>query len=160
MDLLENQDKKYLHDDNQLLVLFKMHNFEQGIIYLCENKKQLNDQLLHYYMSKEEKMNENIKKMLKICENQKEGDLWIQTLKYILKKHMTTENDMTTYIQKVMKHISEIDDLSPLMVLNIIQSIYKENKEKGDQRGTNMIKFQHVKEYFINKMQASLNEME
>ncbi len=28
MNLLENTDKKYLHDDSQLLVLFKMHNFE------------------------------------------------------------------------------------------------------------------------------------
>jgi len=36
MDLLRNPENDKKYDKNHLLVLFKMYNFEPGIIFLCE----------------------------------------------------------------------------------------------------------------------------
>jgi len=51
MALLKNPDNSAKYDQNHLLVLFKMYNFDPGIIYLCE-KLSLREELLNFYINK------------------------------------------------------------------------------------------------------------
>lgn len=53
MDILEElykQENEKKFDKNHLLVLFKMYNFERGIIFLCE-KMNLLEELINYYIT-------------------------------------------------------------------------------------------------------------
>jgi hypothetical protein len=49
MDNLESQERKY--DRNHLLVLFKMYEFDQGIVFLCR-VLEMRDDLLNFYISR------------------------------------------------------------------------------------------------------------
>ena len=49
MENLKEKDRKF--DKNHLLVLFKMYEFDQGIIYLCL-LLDMRDDLLNFYISK------------------------------------------------------------------------------------------------------------
>ena len=49
MENLESQERKY--DRNHLLVLFKMYEFDQGIVYLCR-VLEMRDDLLNFYISR------------------------------------------------------------------------------------------------------------
>ena len=79
MDVLRNSEKKY--DHNHLLVIFKMYDFDQGIVYLC-GLLGMRDDLLNFYINKK-KDNE----ILDLCTTygHEESNLWIQALKYFAK---------------------------------------------------------------------------
>lgn len=49
MEVLKGPEKKY--DHNHLLVIFKMYEFDQGIIYLC-GLLGMRDDLLNFYISR------------------------------------------------------------------------------------------------------------
>jgi len=51
MKLLKNQNFNGKYDKSQVLMLFKMNNFDEGIIYLCEDLL-LQEELLHFYIEK------------------------------------------------------------------------------------------------------------
>lgn len=59
MDNLESQDRKY--DKNHLLVLFKMNEFDQGIVYLCK-VLEMRDDLLNFYINRK-----NDKEIIELC---------------------------------------------------------------------------------------------
>jgi hypothetical protein len=51
MDLLKDQSRDDKYDKSQVLMLFKMYKFDDGIIFLCR-KLQLNEELLHFFIEK------------------------------------------------------------------------------------------------------------
>lgn len=161
MDLL----KKNYHFDqsnqlmvqhyNQLMVLFKMHNFEKGIIYLLK-KTGKSHELLQYYMSNP--IPKNKEKMLKVCQQRQEGDLYIQTFKFLLTSYCTAERDQESHhrlIEEAMKQLVHLNDPSPLMLLNIIQKVYEEKKPIKRR-----LVFKDVKTYFKKKTEDVLKSIE
>ena len=129
MDVLGSQDKKY--DHNHLLVLFKMYEFDQGIIYLCD-QLNMRDDLLNFYISR--KKDDEI---LHLCTTygQLETNLWIQALKYFAKP----DNKREDQIPKILKQLEEIHTLSPLLILSIL------SKNKN-------IEYKFVKDFFLSKL--------
>jgi hypothetical protein len=71
-------------------VLFKMHKFEPGIIYLCD-KGRRGDELLHYFMSNPSR--HNMSRMLEECQKKGSGDLYIQTVKFLLNTYCTAHEN-------------------------------------------------------------------
>jgi hypothetical protein len=59
MDNLESQERKY--DKNHLLVLFKMYEFDQGIVFLCR-MLEMRDDLLNFYINRK-----NDKEIIEMC---------------------------------------------------------------------------------------------
>lgn len=60
MDNLSSDDRKC--DKNHLLVLFKMYDFDQGIVFLCRNLN-MRDDLLNFYISRK-----NDDEILDLCQ--------------------------------------------------------------------------------------------
>jgi hypothetical protein len=79
LEQLQNTSKK--PDNNVLLSLFKMYDFDEGIVTLC---RQLNmrEDLLNFYISRNR--DEDI---IKLCKEHgvDEVNLWIHALKYFVK---------------------------------------------------------------------------
>ena len=53
MKLAKYNERKY--DKSHLLVLFKMYNFEPGIVYVCEEMK-LSEELLNFYITRKKEI--------------------------------------------------------------------------------------------------------
>lgn len=54
-----------------------------------------------------------------------------------------------------MGQLALLDDPSPLMLLNIIQKVYEDKKEKVRQK----VRYKDVKEYFIKKTKDILKDI-
>ena len=82
LDLLKDPENEKKYDKSHMLILFKMYNFDQGIVYICE-KMQLREELLHFYMKKRD-----MGKIIELCKKhgENESNLWIQALKYFIKQ--------------------------------------------------------------------------
>lgn len=129
MDNLESQDRKY--DKNHLLVLFKMNEFDQGIVYLCK-VLEMRDDLLNFYINRK-----NDKEIIELCKQYgaEQVNLWIHALKYFAKP----ENKRETLIPEMLKYLEQIHTLSPLLILSIL------SKNKN-------IEYRYVKDFFLNKL--------
>lgn len=132
MQMLKNQDYKDKYDKNHLLVLFKMYNFSQGIIHLCE-ELNLREELLNYYISTKDANN-----ITQLCQKygETETNLWVQALKYFSKQ----ENQAKDKLEETLEQISQIPSFSPLLVLNILA------KDKN-------IEFKLIKKFFQKKLE-------
>lgn len=76
---LTQENKKY--DSNHLLALFKMYDFDEGVVTLCK-KLGMRDDLLNFYISKNRDAD-----IIELCKihGEEEVDLWIHALKYFVK---------------------------------------------------------------------------
>lgn len=139
MSLLQEPQYESKYDKNHILVLFKMFNFEPGIIYLCD-KMQLREELLQYYC--EAKDDNGI---INLCKKygETEVNLWVQALKYFAK----AENNKTDKIPEILDLVEKIDVLSPLLVLNILS---REGK----------VKLKAFKKYYSSKMKALVTQID
>ena len=79
LDILIQENRKY--DSNHLLALFKMYDFDEGVVTLCK-KLGMRDDLLNFYISKNRDGD-----ILELCKmhGAEEVDLWIHALKYFVK---------------------------------------------------------------------------
>ena len=128
IDQINNTTKKA--DNNVLLSLFKMYDFDEGIINLCR-KLNMREDLLNFYIS-----HNRDKEIIELCKEHgnDEINLWIHALKYFVKPELRKEH----YIPEILNELSKIDNLSPLPVLNIL------SKSKN-------IEYQHIKTFFLQK---------
>lgn len=128
IDQINNTTKK--PDNNVLLSLFKMYDFDEGIINLCR-KLGMRDDLLNFYISRNR--DEDI---IALCKEHGEDEvnLWIHALKYFVK----LEDQKEDFIPAILDELSKIPNLSPLPVLNIL------SKSKN-------IPYEHIKSFFLQK---------
>ena len=110
LNLIMNVQYKY--EDEYALVLCKLHNFQEGIIYLYE-KLQLYQEIVEYYME-----HNKYSDIISTCKQfgNKEPNLWIQSLNYFAIK---TE-DCTNEISEILTNIDRSNLLPPLMVIQIL----------------------------------------
>ena len=92
----------------------------------------MREELLNFYISL--KQNDQI---INLCTEygREETNLWIQALKYFAKP----ENGAENYIERVLVLVSSLENLSPLLILNIL------SKNKN-------VNFKLVKNYFTTKI--------
>ena len=85
LENLSHENKK--HDNNHLLALFKMYDFDEGVVTLCK-KLGMRDDLLNFYISKNRD-----KDILELCKlhGGEEVNLWIHALKYFVKPESKKE---------------------------------------------------------------------
>lgn len=104
-----------VYDKNFLLMLFKTHNYTQGIIALSEIM-QLRQELLTIYME-----THNKDKIISICSNFAGGDssYWIQALNYFINSSL---DDKYEYIQKILDKVIESEIISPIAILDILKN--------------------------------------
>ena len=128
MDQINNTSKK--PDNNVLLSLFKMYDFDEGIVSLCR-KLGMREDLLNFFIARNRD-----KDIIQLCKEHgsDEVNLWIHALKYFVKPELRKEH----YIPQILEELSRIPNLSPLPVLNII------SKSKN-------IEYQHIKNFFLQK---------
>lgn len=100
----------------------------------------MREELLNFYISIKENS-----QIIQLCKEhgKKESNLWIQALKYFAKP----ENEAEHMINEVLREISELQNLSPLLILNILA------KNKN-------VNFQLVKQYFIDKIGKDRKQIE
>jgi hypothetical protein len=110
LNILVRENKKY--DSNHLLALFKMYDFDEGVIALCK-KLGMRDDLLNFYISKDRD-----KDVLELCRvhGREEVDLWMHALKYFVKP----ENKKEFNLPSILEELSKIPNLSPLPILSIL----------------------------------------
>jgi len=79
IDQINNSTKK--SDNNVLLSLFKMYDFDEGIVNLCK-KLGMRDDLLNFYIARNRD-----KDIIDLCKEHgnHEVNLWIHALKYFVK---------------------------------------------------------------------------
>lgn len=106
----------------------------------CCERLDLKQELLSYYIQKKD-----VNKVLTICEKYSSqsnesslGDLWIQALTFF---RDLESPDSEEYLQKALAFIGEKNILSPLLVLEIIQT--KKN-----------LKFKVMKKYLLERLSA------
>jgi len=145
MTILSNTSYESKYDEKHVLLLFKIFNFAQGIVHICE-KLKLREELLDYYIENEDDQN-----VIDFC--RKHGaivmNLWVQALCYFAtptEKDIGTDNkSKRARIPEILEYIKDIDPLSPLLVLNICA------KEKN-------VSLDLIKGYFKKKIDD--NELE
>ena len=73
LEKMQEPDMQKKYDKHQLLILFKMYNFEQGVSFLLENL-DLHEELLFFYIDKK-----NPEKILYVCKKYGiiESNLWL-----------------------------------------------------------------------------------
>lgn len=128
------KDKKYQNkiDKNYVLMLFKMHNFTNGIVTLSVIM-ELRQELLAIYME-----NHNYDKIINICENYGRGEnnFWIQALNYFIN---IEGEQIENYIKIILNKVTENELLSPILVLEIL-------KKKPN------MKYETVKNFIISSL--------
>ncbi len=102
----------------QLLALFKTYQFQKGVVYLCKELKHHHELLQFYIELKDDEEIINLAKT--IWEKEKDIGLWIQALKYFVDSADQGENHKR--IKQILDYITEVDELSPLLVLNLLSS--------------------------------------
>jgi len=107
LDLLTNTQSKY--DDDYALILCKLHDFRDGLLFLYE-KLQLFHEIIEYYMENDEYDN-----ILKACKRygDKEPNLWVEALSYFASK----DKDYPKEIIEVLTNIDRENLLPPLLVI-------------------------------------------
>eukprot|EP00825_Cyclidium_porcatum_P050970 TRINITY_DN9221_c0_g1_i5.p2 TRINITY_DN9221_c0_g1~~TRINITY_DN9221_c0_g1_i5.p2 ORF type:complete len:259 (+),score=57.36 TRINITY_DN9221_c0_g1_i5:592-1368(+) len=115
-----------------------MYDFKLGIIELCE-QLNLREELLNFYITENDAAN-----IIKTCEKygEQETNLWVQALKHFCKP--SDEHDPQTqakqmHIQEILVHIQNLQNLSPLLILNILSK-------------NSNIPFGTVKNFFLTKL--------
>lgn len=95
-----------------LLSLFKMYDFDEGIVLLCRNLGMRED-LLNFYIARNRD-----KDIIDLCKEHgnDEVNLWIHALKYFVKPELRKEH----YVPDILAELSTIPNLSPLPVLSIL----------------------------------------
>eukprot|EP00210_Caulerpa_lentillifera_P001572 g1510.t1 len=108
------ENSKY--DAEHMLVLCRMHQFIDGLVFLYERKGLLREVLQVYIHSKD--YNGIISACEKYGDSLSGGDplLWSEALQYFAKN----DEDCTDQIKEVLKHIEQEDVLPPLVVLQTL----------------------------------------
>lgn len=123
---IERYDSKV--DKPYVLFLFQIYNYSEGVQGCCE-RLDLKQELISYYISKKDAA-----KVLDICtrytnQPQAKGgasdnnlaDLWIQALTFF-RDLESAAGDAEDYLERALKIIGDNKILSPLLVLEIVQS--------------------------------------
>lgn len=128
LEQLQNTSKK--PDNNVLLSLFKMYDFDEGIITLCR-RLGMREDLLNFYIARTKD-----REIIDLCKEHgvDEVNLWIHALKYFVKPELRKEH----FVPEILNELSKIPNLSPLPVLNILA------KSKN-------IEYQYIKNFFLQK---------
>jgi hypothetical protein len=107
---LTNPQAKF--DDDHALVLCKMNDFREGLLYLYE-KSALYHEIIQYYFENNEYDN-----IIQACKKygDKDPNLWIQVLSYFASK----EEDCQKEIMEVLGYIDRDNLLPPLLVIQIL----------------------------------------
>ena len=103
MDILREPEYENRYDKNQLLILFKMYNFDQGITYILD-KLNLQQELLLFYIERNEDQ-----KIIELCKKYGDVDtnLWVQALNYF-----TKPNSNANFIPEILENIQKNEILS------------------------------------------------
>lgn len=109
LELLRRPEAKY--DIEHALVLAKMHDFREGILYLYE-KTNLFQQIVHYHME-----HNDYDIVMETCKSHGHQDpnLWVQALSYFASK-----SDCKEKIVEVLGHIEADNLMPPLMVVQTL----------------------------------------
>eukprot|EP01114_Cavostelium_apophysatum_P016791 TRINITY_DN4846_c1_g1_i1.p1 TRINITY_DN4846_c1_g1~~TRINITY_DN4846_c1_g1_i1.p1 ORF type:complete len:953 (+),score=293.87 TRINITY_DN4846_c1_g1_i1:58-2916(+) len=109
-NVLTNPESKY--DDDHALVLCKIHDFKEGLLYIYE-KLALYNEIVEYYMENNE--NENV---IRACKKYSDRDpnLWVEVLTYFANK----QEDCHKEIKEVLVYIDRDNLLPPLQVVQIL----------------------------------------
>lgn len=137
--LLEESRNRY--DKNYVLMLLKMYDFPEGIIYISSlmgNKEEL---LYHFIRNNDD---ENIWFLCQEHGNDIESNLWVQALTYFCNKDSPQS---VKYIQFILQAIENKEFLTPLIVLEIL------SKNRNITFGT-------VKHYIKCQLKKCYNSME
>lgn len=115
LKILSHKKFQERFDRNFLLMLFKTHKYSQGIISLSD-LMQNRQELLTIYME-----NHNNDKIISTCVNYAGNDssYWIRALNYFLNSTLESKND---FINQILDRITESDLISPILILEILQS--------------------------------------
>jgi len=105
-------DPQAKYDDDQALVLCKMHDFREGILYLYE-KLTVYNEIVQYYMEHNEYEN-----IIRACKKygDKDPNLWVQVLTYFARK----DEDCQKEITEVLTYVDRDNLLPPLLVIQIL----------------------------------------
>ena len=82
-----------------------MYKFGPGIVLLCD-KMNLREELLNYYIEKEE-----FDKIIKLCSDhgEREINLWVQALKFFSKPSTEGSKSKKRYITEALAYIQKIE---------------------------------------------------
>lgn len=140
IEILKNKKYNAKYDQNYLLMLFKTHNFMNGIIVLSEIM-QLRQELLTIYME-----THNFDKIMNICTNYggvDNNNFWIQALNFFVKQDgQNTES----YVKTILDNVINNDIICPLSVMEIL-------KNKKD------IKFEFIRPYITKIIEKEYNSI-
>lgn len=131
IEILKNKKYSPRYDQNYLLMLFKTHNYTNGIIAISEIM-QLRQELLTIYME-----NHNFDKVMYICTNYggMDNNFWVQALNYFIK---IESDNVVEYVKTILDNVIDNDIIPPILILDILKS-------KKD------MTFEPIR-YFINKI--------
>ena len=116
-DLLESANNRY--DKHHVLMLFKMYDYERGVVYLCQLMDNKQELMYHYIKNNE------VENIWNTCMRygKEDNDLWVQALTHFCdskKKAQNNPQKNLEYIEKILHEIEHKDFLAPLIVLEIL----------------------------------------
>jgi len=158
LDLLYNNQ----YDVNHALVLCKMHQFRDGLLYLYK-KLSLFEEIIQYHMDHNE-----YGEIIFACKEHggSDSNLWILALKYFVSKQETCQKE----IKEVLEYIDRDNLLPPLMVIQLLSenqsaplSLIKDHISKRLALETQMIEEdqRQIKRFEdeIRKMQTEIKDI-
>ncbi|MCQ2817543.1 MAG: hypothetical protein MJ252_09795 [archaeon] len=117
-EILRNKDYINKIDKNYIMMLFKYHNYNNGIIELSEIM-ELKQELIQLYMD-----SHNYDKIIEVCK--KYGDVemnyWIKALNYFINiSSETTKSYTEGHIKTILSEFTKNEAVSPLVLLEILK---------------------------------------
>jgi len=125
IEIIKNEKFVLKYDTQYLMMLFKYHNFKEGLEALCEVNK-FNQELLNIYIEKK-----NYEKIIFLCEKYGKNDvsLWWRGLDFFIGKEYkeklnTEENQIfNSFLEKFLNKLFESDAFIDINILEIINDI-------------------------------------
>ena len=125
IEIIKNEKFVLKYDTQYLMMLFKYHNFKEGLEALCEVNK-FNQELLNIYIEKK-----NYEKIIFLCEKYGKNDvsLWWRSLDFFIGKEYkeklnTEENQIfNSFLEKFLNKLFESDAFIDINILEIINDI-------------------------------------
>ena len=117
IELLDKHKDKL--DRNYLWILFKIKDFRDGLIKLCEIGG-LKSELFEIYMDTKQ-----FDDIISLCTTENKDDLWVEALRYFVEKNKAENAEhekIESYIEKILGEISKISTISPIQLLEILKS--------------------------------------
>jgi hypothetical protein len=143
-NILKDDRFKNNIDKNYLLMLFKVSNYNDGITALSEYMN-LNQDLNLFYME-----NHDYKKLIELCEKNKDINYWIQALNYFISiSHENMKNFLEENVKLILDKLINNPQFNSMILLQIIN---KQNEQK-------YLEFGIIKEYLLNWLENQQKEL-